>query len=107
MAHVADQDPALRGARPPARRARQRAVSGLSFDFTDDQRRLRKTVRAFVERECPKALARAAELETEFPQEIAERIAGAGLNGIGIPEEFGGEGGDLIDQVIVCEELSR
>ena len=82
-------------------------MSGLNFDFTPEQRRLRKTVRQFVERECPKQLAREAELETEFPQEIANRIAEAGLNGIGIPEEFGGEGGDLIDQVIVCEELAR
>jgi alkylation response protein AidB-like acyl-CoA dehydrogenase len=41
------------------------------------------------------------------PQAIADSIAAAGLNGIGIPEEFGGEGGDLVDLVIVCEELSR
>jgi alkylation response protein AidB-like acyl-CoA dehydrogenase len=27
--------------------------------------------------------------------------------GIGIPEEYGGQGGDLLDQTIVCEELSR
>src|SRR5690606_18052252 len=42
-----------------------------------------------------------------FPYELTRRIAEAGLNGIGIPEEDGGQGGDLIDQVIVCEELSR
>jgi acyl-CoA dehydrogenase len=82
-------------------------MSGLSFDLTSEQRRLRKTVRQFVERECPKAVARAAEQETEFPRAIAKSIADAGLNGIGIPEAFGGEGGDLIDQVIVCEELAR
>src|SRR4029079_8072921 len=37
----------------------------------------------------------------------AARIAEAGLNGIGVPEEYGGQGGDIIDQCIVCEELSR
>ena len=79
----------------------------MNFDFTPEQRRLRKMVRDFVERECPKPVARAAEEQAEFPQAIADRIAAAGLNGIGIPEEFGGEGGDLIDLVIVCEELSR
>jgi len=37
----------------------------------------------------------------------ARGIAKAGLNGIGIPEEYGGQGGDLLDQTIVGEELSR
>jgi acyl-CoA dehydrogenase len=79
----------------------------MNFDLTREQRALRKMVHDFVERECPKPVARAAEEAGEFPQAIADSIARAGLNGIGIPEEYGGEGGDLLDQVIVCEELAR
>jgi alkylation response protein AidB-like acyl-CoA dehydrogenase len=46
-------------------------------------------------------------LSFDFTEELARRIAKAGLNGIGVPEEYGGQGGDLLDQTIVCEELSR
>jgi alkylation response protein AidB-like acyl-CoA dehydrogenase len=83
------------------------APPGLSFDFTPEQRMLRKTVHDFVEKRLPKPFARELEAREEYPAELAKRIAKAGLNGIGIPEELGGEGGDLIDQVIVMEELSR
>jgi acyl-CoA dehydrogenase len=80
---------------------------GLSFDLSQEQRMLRKMVHDFVERECPKPVARALEESGEFPAALARSIAAAGLNGIGVPEEYGGEGGDILDQVIVCEELSR
>ena len=75
---------------------------GMNFDFTPEQRRLRKTVHDFVERKAPKAYAR--ELEGTRGVSRAswpKRSPRPGLNGIGIPEEFGGEGGDIIDQVIV------
>jgi acyl-CoA dehydrogenase len=79
----------------------------LAFDFSAEQRMLRKTVHDFVERKVPKAYARELEGREEYPAELARRIARAGLNGIGIPEELGGEGGDIVDQVIVMEELAR
>lgn len=75
--------------------------------LTEEQRSLRDVVRDFVERECPKPVARELEAAAEFPAALADRIAAAGLNGIGIPEEYGGQGGGLIEQTIVCEELSR
>jgi acyl-CoA dehydrogenase len=80
---------------------------GLSFELTDEQQALREMVHDFAERECPKDVARALEAAKEFPEDLARRIAKAGLNGVGVPEEYGGQGGDLLDQTIVCEELSR
>jgi acyl-CoA dehydrogenase len=82
-------------------------MTGLSFDLTDEQEQLRQAVRDFTERECPKDVARRLEASKGFPEDLARRIAKAGLNGIGVPEEYGGQGGDLLDQTIVCEELSR
>ncbi|HEY1974816.1 MAG TPA: acyl-CoA dehydrogenase family protein [Pseudonocardia sp.] len=79
----------------------------MTDELTAEQRMLRKTVHDFVERECPKPVARELEAREEFPEELARRIADAGLNGIGIPEHYEGQGGDILDQVIVCEELSR
>jgi acyl-CoA dehydrogenase len=93
-----------------AARDRARAGSGnppVNFAFTDEQQALADSVHDFVEAECPKPVARALEAGGEFPTALAAAIAGAGLNGVGIPEEYGGAGGDIMDQVIVCEELSR
>ncbi len=83
------------------------STTGLCFDVTDEQAMLREMVQDFVARECPPHVANELERAGEFPAQLARKIAAAGLNGIGIPEEHGGQGGDVIDQVIVCEELSR
>jgi acyl-CoA dehydrogenase len=82
-------------------------VTGLSFELSEEQEQLRQMVRDFADREAPKEVARRLEASKDFPEDLARRIAKAGLNGIGIPEEYGGQGGDLMDQTIVCEELSR
>jgi alkylation response protein AidB-like acyl-CoA dehydrogenase len=79
----------------------------LDFDFTDEQQMLREMVHDFVERECPKPVARELEEGHEFPSQVFAAMAEAGLHGIGVDEEYGGQGGDILDQVIVCEELAR
>ncbi|QEC50874.1 acyl-CoA dehydrogenase [Baekduia soli] len=79
----------------------------MSFDLTDEQQMLREMVHDFVERECPKLVARDLEAAEEFPHALAAKMAAASLPGVGIPEELGGQGGGMVEQVIVCEELSR
>lgn len=80
---------------------------GSGFLLTSEQQDLAAMVVAFVDRECPKDVARRLEASEEFPYELSDAIAAAGLNAIGIPEVYGGQGGDIVDQVIVCEQLSR
>ncbi|HKQ18458.1 MAG TPA: acyl-CoA dehydrogenase family protein [Candidatus Eisenbacteria bacterium] len=43
----------------------------------------------------------------EYPWEIKQAIAEAGLMGVWIPKEYGGSGGGIIDLCICVEELSR
>jgi len=71
-------------------------VTGLSFDLTGEQEQRRRMVRDFAERECPKDVARRLEAAEDFPEDLGRRIVKGGLNGIGIPEEYGGQGGDLL-----------
>lgn len=47
------------------------------------------------------------EREKAFPREVYRQTAEAGLLGIGFPEEYGGMGGDIFHQLIMCEELTR
>jgi acyl-CoA dehydrogenase len=71
---------------------------------TPERDALRKTVRDFAEREI---LPHADEWERtgELPRDLHRKAGDAGLLGAGLPEEFGGGGGDGADSVIICEEL--
>jgi acyl-CoA dehydrogenase len=80
---------------------------GLNFEFSDDQRRFRKTMRDFADRELSKDYCREVEARESFPHDLWKKLADLGLHGIGIPEEYDGEGGTIIEQMIVAEELSR
>ncbi|MXP20424.1 acyl-CoA dehydrogenase [Gordonia sp. HNM0687] len=65
---------------------------------------LRSTVRGFVERHV---LPRQDDWEREglLPRELHREAAKLGLFGLGIPEETGGSGGDLIDASVLGEEF--
>jgi len=80
----------------------------VDFDLPEELEAFRKTVHDWVEREFPKE--RALELEAaehEFPYELWDAMAEAGFHAIGIPEEYGGQGGDVLTQVVVARELAR
>jgi acyl-CoA dehydrogenase len=76
----------------------------MSIWTTAEREALRKTVRAFAEREV---LPHADEWERtgELPRDLHRKAADLGLLGAGFPESAGGSGGDGADAVTVCEEL--
>lgn len=78
----------------------------MSIWTTPERDDLRKTVRAFVEREV---LPHAGEWERigELPRELHRKAAEVGLLGAGFPESVGGGGGDGADAVVICEEMHR
>jgi acyl-CoA dehydrogenase len=76
----------------------------MSIWTTPERQQLRKTVRAFTEREI---LPYVDEWERagELPRDLSRKAAAAGLLGVGFPEEVGGEGGDAADVAIIAEEM--
>ncbi|BBX53958.1 acyl-CoA dehydrogenase family protein [Mycolicibacterium poriferae] len=78
----------------------------MSMWTTPERDDLRKTVRAFAEREV---LPYVTEWEHtgELPRELHRKAAAAGLLGAGFPESVGGEGGDGADAVVICEEMHQ
>ena len=76
----------------------------MSIWTTPERQQLRKSVRAFAEREILPHID-AWEEAGELPRDLSRRTAQAGLLGVGFPEEVGGEGGDAADTAIICEEL--
>jgi acyl-CoA dehydrogenase len=71
---------------------------------TPERDQLRKTVRAFAEREV---LPHIDEWERigELPRDLHRKAGDAGLLGAGLPESVGGGGGDGADSVIICEQM--
>ncbi len=65
-------------------------------------------MRDWVDNEIPKDYAnRLEQQEYEFPHELWDKFTEAGFHGIGIDEKYGGQGGDIISQMILCRELAR
>ena len=67
---------------------------------------IRDTARRFAEdRVRPRAVA--LDDSEAFPADIYEEMAGLGLFGITVPDDFGGAGLDALSYALVMEELSR
>jgi alkylation response protein AidB-like acyl-CoA dehydrogenase len=78
----------------------------VDFELTDEQRLLRQTLRAFVDEQI-RPVAQEMEASGDYPDEIVAGLAGLGLFGLTIPEEYGGLGADMVSLAIVFEEISR
>ncbi|MBI4012888.1 MAG: acyl-CoA/acyl-ACP dehydrogenase [Candidatus Rokubacteria bacterium] len=79
----------------------------MDFDLAGEQTLLRETVRRFLDRECPREVARALDEEGRFPRDLYRKMAALGWLGLSIPEKYGGAGGGILDTVLVMEELAR
>jgi alkylation response protein AidB-like acyl-CoA dehydrogenase len=80
----------------------------MDLSFTDEQQFLRESVQGTIDRSAP--LSRVREWVLGDRVEHGEALALAvqqGWTGIGIPEESGGQGGDLLELAILAEELGR
>ena len=76
------------------------------YGYTEEHELFRRTARAFFDKELNPHYRRYAEaggIDKEFWRKAGQ----AGLLGSGIPEEYGGPGGDFVFNVILAEELGR
>lgn len=80
---------------------------GLNFELTDEQKLFQRTVREYVDSVLTKEYARKVEESEEFPWDLWHKLVDAGFTGVGIAEEWGGQGGGIMEQTILDEELSR
>ena len=74
--------------------------------FTDEHEMLRRTVRAFVEKEVAPQVD-AWEEAGRIPREFWRRLGELGLLGLEFPPEYGGGGGDFLSSVVLGEEMAR
>jgi 3-oxocholest-4-en-26-oyl-CoA dehydrogenase beta subunit len=80
----------------------------MDFALSEEQEMLRKVARDFLETECPKSVVKKIESsEPGYSPELWKKMAEMGWLGLAFPEEYGGEGGSLLDLAIIFEELGR
>jgi butyryl-CoA dehydrogenase len=78
----------------------------MNFELSEDQARIRDTVREFAEKEiAPGVIER--ERDEIFPREIVERLGEMGILGMMVPEQHGGAGLDALSYILAVEELAR
>ncbi|MFI5320000.1 MAG: acyl-CoA dehydrogenase family protein [Myxococcota bacterium] len=76
--------------------------------MSEEQELLQETVRSFVEKECPAALARQIFDGARAPAaKLWEGLIEIGVAGLVVPEKFGGAGLGLLELALVSEELGR
>src|ERR1700730_16535011 len=80
----------------------------MNATFSDEHLAFRDTVHKWVEAEVPKSWARELERdEHQYPFALWDKFTEAGFHGIGIDEQYGGQGGDVVMQMILGRSLAR
>jgi alkylation response protein AidB-like acyl-CoA dehydrogenase len=78
----------------------------MDFELVPEQKEIQALARDFVRAEVEPHAA-AWDREHHFPRELFAKLAGLGLMGVCVPEDYGGAGADFLSYVLVLEELSR
>jgi alkylation response protein AidB-like acyl-CoA dehydrogenase len=81
----------------------------VNFAFSEEQEELRKSVRRFLEDKSPETEVRRLMETTEGydPAVWSQMAQQLGLQGLAIPEEFGGSGFTYVELIVVLEEMGR
>lgn len=80
----------------------------LDLDFTEEQNMLRDMVRGVCAAEAPLETVRDMEDDADgVARSLWTQLGELGINGLMLPEEYGGAGMSLIEGAIVYEELGR
>ncbi|MHB8895311.1 MAG: acyl-CoA dehydrogenase family protein [Candidatus Geothermincolia bacterium] len=80
----------------------------MDFGFTEEQELLRATAREFCEKEITREKIREWEETLDFmPQDVWDKAASVGFFAAAVPEEYGGEGSDMVTAMVGFEEISK
>jgi len=79
----------------------------MDFELTAEQKDIQKTVRKFAQGEFDKEKILEWEQTHTFPKEIWKKAARLGFIGIHFPEEYGGQGYGIFENILIVEEFCR
>ena len=84
----------------------RRRIGRMEYFLNEVQLEIKELAHRIAE-EKVRPVVRELDETGEFPWEIMKVLADADLFGVYIPEEYGGLGGGVMEQLLVVEELSR
>src|SRR5579872_7344042 len=81
--------------------------AGMNFGFTEEQQELRKMVKRFLDEKSPESeVRRLMATDDGYDPDVWRQMARElGLQGLGIPERFGGQGFGPVELYVVFEEM--
>ncbi len=79
----------------------------MQFEFSEEQKEIKRAAREFSEKEFTPELALEFDQKEEFPIELYRKAAKLGFTSMRFPEEYGGQGYGLVGDSIVVEEMCR
>lgn len=75
--------------------------------LSPEQEMWKSTVERWIENEIGREYVRKCDVERTFPYEAYEKAAQLGWLRLLIPEDYGGDGGDIFSYALMCEALSK
>ncbi|MFC1853124.1 acyl-CoA dehydrogenase family protein, partial [candidate division CSSED10-310 bacterium] len=85
----------------------QAGVRKMDFSLTREQKDIKNAAREFAEGEFSVEKAHDYELNHEFPQDLYKKAAELGFVGLDYPEDIGGGGLGVTENVLVIEEFCK
>ena len=81
----------------------------MSFSFTPEREEFRRVVASFLQRRSPEQEVRRLMATPDgYDREVWDQMAGQlGLQGLVIPEQYGGSGQTVLELAVVMEEMGR
>ena len=80
----------------------------MNFDLSDEQRMLQETVQQFIDNECPVTRLREIfDSDDAHDPTLWKGLSEMGINGLAIPEQYGGAGLEILDLAVVAETLGK
>jgi alkylation response protein AidB-like acyl-CoA dehydrogenase len=79
----------------------------MDFELTDRQKKIQNLVREFIRSEFDRDKIREWDQTHTFPREIWKKAAQSGFIGVHFPQEYGGRGTGIMENILVVEEFCR
>jgi alkylation response protein AidB-like acyl-CoA dehydrogenase len=79
----------------------------MDFELTQEQKDIQKAAREFIQGEFDKEKILEWEETHTFPKEIWKKACKLGFIGIHFPEEYGGQGYGVTENILIVEEFCR
>ncbi|WP_202319315.1 acyl-CoA dehydrogenase family protein [Archaeoglobus neptunius] len=79
----------------------------MNFELTQEQRDIKNAAREFATNEFTKERAEEYDRNEEFPFDLWKKACELGFIGVHFPEEYGGAGMGVLENILIVEEFCR